>query len=192
VDGSVKGMARQALKQRCPDRLLFQQLVWAWRYTGSLGCLWCGIACASCADNDCPAPGFDQGERFRFTVLSRDSEPEQDCVPLNPGDSFELVAGDWKRDSEICTAREAQPTGAPFGDIDFQFCRGRGNLGLGCREDNDPLVCGASMQIQVGTTILRTDTIIEDGMVQVDWRNQDCSRSCQERFAVRIEILNRL
>lgn len=156
-------------------------------------CLLCCTIASACASNDCPPPEFDEGERFKFTVLSRDSRPGSECVPLNPDDTFELIAGGTHGGSEICAVREAHGTEAPFGNIDFPYCEGANrNLGLGCWSTTEQVACQASMQIQVGTTIKRTDTIIEDGVIQVDWTNPDCAGSCQERFIVRIEILNRL
>jgi hypothetical protein len=155
--------------------------------------LLCSIIVSSCGSQDCAPLGFDEGERFRFTVLSRGQSADPQCVPLSPGDTFELVAGGTHGGSAICAVRKARGTIAPFGDIDFPHCDGANrNLGLAFWSTSEQVACRVSMQVQVATTIRRTDRTVEDGVIVVNWTNPDCAGGCQERFNVRIEILNQL
>lgn len=172
---------------------------WAGKGTVAVRCvltagLWCSMVALGCSGNDCEPPGFDQGERFRFTILSRQSEPAQECAPLDPGDSFELTAGEWRENSEQCFGRAAALTTFRLGEVDFAICNGSTGrtLGFGCTNSVVPNTCGPRLGMEVLSDIRRSDKVIDDALLRVDYRTADCTRSCVERFVVRIEILNRL
>lgn len=162
--------------------------------------VWLGLVVltASCRRQpDNCQPEFDKGERFRITIIERMAAVDG-CAPLQPGDSFELLAGDLVlRDTEPgCAWRTAAPELPAFFEPYFEeieSCESSGQqLGLYCRRRGPQCREGEPnyMVLNVGTDIQRTDTVIEDGILGVNW--QLACASCLDVFHVRIEILNRL
>lgn len=162
--------------------------------------VWLGLVMltASCRQQpDNCHPEFDKGERFRVTIIERMAEVDG-CAPLQPGDSFDLVAGALEvRDTEPgCAWRTAAPELPAFFEPyfeEFEWCTPTGDqLGLFCRGRASE--CGEGersyMTLNVGTEIRRTDTVIEDGILGINWQ-LGCAH-CLDGFHVRIEILNRL
>ena len=159
--------------------------------------VWLGLVVltASCRQQpDNCQPEFDKGERFRVTIIERMAEVDG-CAPLQPGDSFELVAGDLVvRDTEPgCSWRTAAPSVPTLFEPYVESCEPRGyQLGLYCNRRGPECREGEPgyMRLNVDADVHRNDTVIEDGILGVNW--QLACNSCLDVFHVRIEILNRL
>jgi hypothetical protein len=139
-------------------------------------------------------PGFDKGERFRLTILGPTGASPNDCgiLPLQAGTSFELVAGDSRKDAEQCEIRSAASVvPARFVGM-FRNCVGTlEQLGLSCSAQLTP-TCVGSAALGVGPTIHRSDVVIEVGSFGISWAGDTCLKlGCTDLYEVRIERLGK-
>jgi len=146
---------------------------------------------ASCDGRLCPDPvGFDERERFQVTILGSQFPPERRCAPLNPGDSFVVVAGtlvpaynNWD-----CETRGAVGP-LPFPLESNVVCEPADEqLGMRCWvPPNEP--CQFDLKFHLTPPIRRSDqTLLGDFLFS---RAGDCL-GCFEWFDVRIERLEPL
>ncbi len=147
----------------------------------------CFVACS-----ECPPHGYDEGERFRITVLGHAEENPRDCGEIETGLSFVLTAGPWVDDS--CDWSGAVGTAPPFApEAVYPECwpRGESQLGMECSGRMDQLSCGPAVGFDTGPKLTRSDRVIDDGRMTVGWYSEPGCASCGEVFSIRIEALDR-
>jgi hypothetical protein len=155
-----------------------------------------GLSLASgCHNYPCPPVGFEQGERFRITVLSLRGDGHScegmDVPALGAADAFTLVAGEYvDMESTGCT-RLGQPGPAPFATNVLSTCeRGRSQLGLMC-SGVTAAGCAIKADIGVGPRIAPGVNTISDGVLGVGWSMAATCNSggCVANYDVAIERL---
>jgi hypothetical protein len=147
---------------------------------------------AGCHLEKCEAPTYDEGDRFRITVLARRSNsPPCDAVPLAVGASFELTAGGIVHDSQGCGVRVAQPDVPSFASGVLTSCTNGldASLSMVCT-GRTMANCGVRASIIVGVKIARSQTSVDDGILNIDWGSECFTGNlCSDSYDVRIERL---
>jgi len=146
---------------------------------------------ASCHGPLCDEPvGFDERERFQVTILGSQSAQERHCAPLEPGDSFVLVAGTLvpAYDNWDCETRGA------VGPLPFPL-----NWSVVCEPDDEQLgmecwtppsaSCELHVKFHTEPAIRGSDSVVEGSFRFT--ASGDCT-GCSEWFDVRIERLEPL
>jgi len=137
------------------------------------------------------SPGYDEGERFRFTILETWSSPQDSCGFFEVGDTFELTAAPWPPDGVLCPRAGALGPPPIGGDLGWECESLDKQLGLECTA---PLVAGNACGERVGVSsepgIRQSDTVLDGAFLDVWATDADC-RECYESFTVRIDMLDR-
>jgi len=156
---------------------------------------------SSCHNSPCYVAGFNEGERFQFTIvdaqktlLGRSDVMPDPCsiLPLVPGDSFTLVAGQSYFNGGAdrdCVGRSAAPEIPSFAAGLVTSCTaGDVVLGLQCTGETST-ACGLSFGMNVMTNIPSGASTITPARLYIGVHDGCTGAGCDQYYVVRIDRL---
>ena len=159
------------------------------------------LAAAGCHNDPCYEAGFDEGERFQFTMLDvqkrllgpADAQPNPcDELPLAAGDTFILVGGSKYDDGGVfqdCSGRSARPDVPSFATDVVTSCEEiKVVFGLQCTTETST-ACGFTFATNLRADIEPGATTISRAELYIGAHDSCAGAGCDLYSTVRIDRL---